>query len=202
MKSSLLILAIFLIGLGAGYFHVLPVTWQMGEWSTYVLYVLMLLVGVTIGSDHKLRGQFKKLDIRILLVPFSILLGTGLGLLGYMIFFSYPSPKDTLAVGYGLGYYSLSSILISKISGEELGVIALMANLIREITTLICIPIYVRFFGKYSSIAAAGATSSDTTLPMILKYSGKDYVLTSIVNGIVLTLLVPLIINLIYWLYQ
>jgi uncharacterized membrane protein YbjE (DUF340 family) len=116
----------------------------------------------------------------------------------YRVIFSFPNNTDLFAIGAGFGYYSLSSIVITKISGESMGIIALLANIIREVVTLVMAPVFVRYFGKIAPIAAGGATTSDTTLPMILKYSGKEYVFGSVVNGIVLTLLVPIFIAFIY----
>ena len=103
-----------------------------------------------------------------------------------------------LAIGAGFGYYSLSSIVISKISGETIGIIALLSNIIREVGTLVLAPVLVKYFGKLAPIASGGATTSDTTLPIIVKYSGKEYALGAIVNGVILTLLVPIIIAFIY----
>ena len=59
-------------------------------------------------------------------------------------------------------------------------------------------PVLVKYFGKLAPIASGGATTSDTTLPVIMKYSGKEYVLGAVIQGIILTLLVPIIISFIY----
>jgi len=56
----------------------------------------------------------------------------------------------------------------------------------------------VKFFGKLSPIASGGATSMDTTLPVIAKFSGREYAVISVFSGVVLTILVPFIITLIY----
>jgi len=75
---------------------------------------------------------------------------------------------------------------------------ALISNISREIFTLIATPILVKFFGKLSPIASGGATSMDTTLPVIAKFSGREYAVISVFSGVVLTILVPFIITLIY----
>jgi len=103
-----------------------------------------------------------------------------------------------MAIGSGFGYYSLSSIIISKIRNDTLGVMALLANISREIFTLLAAPLLVRYFGKLAPIASGGATSMDTTLPVIAKYSGKEYAVISVFSGVALTILVPFIIALIY----
>lgn len=102
-----------------------------------------------------------------------------------------------MAIGAGFGYYSLSSIIIGKIRGEAIGAIALISNIIREVVTLVSAPILARYIAKLAPIASGGATSMDTTLPVIYKYAGNKYSLISIINGAVLSTLVPILIPII-----
>lgn len=198
MKGSIIILSVFIAGLVTGAFHILPEPAWIVDVSSWVLYALMFLVGVSIGSDKHVWQQFREINFKILLIPITTVVGTGIGMLLFYLIFSFPKAADVFAIGSGLGYYSLSSIIISKVSGETIGVIALLSNIIREVSTLVLTPVLVKYFGKLAPIAAGGATTSDTTLPVILKYSGKEYVLSAIVQGIVLTLLVPFLISFIY----
>ena len=78
---------------------------------------------------------------------------------------------------------------------ETLGVIALLSNIMRELITLLATPIFLKYFGKLAPIAAGGATSMDTTLPIITKFSGKDYAIIAIFSGTVLTILVPFLVT-------
>jgi uncharacterized membrane protein YbjE (DUF340 family) len=98
-------------------------------------------------------------------------------------------------VGAGFGYYSLSSIFIGQISGKTLGVVALISNILREIITLLGTPLLLKFFGQLAPIAAGGATSMDTTLPVITKFTGKEYAVISVFSGVVLTMLVPFLVT-------
>jgi len=84
--------------------------------------------------------------------------------------------------------------LIAQISGETLGVIALLSNIIREITTILITPVLARYCGNLAPIASGGATSMDTTLPIITKFTGKEYAMISVFSGIILTILAPLLI--------
>ena len=103
---------------------------------------------------------------------------------------------DCLAVGSGFGYYSLSSIFINEYKGTELGTVALLANIMREIITLLGAPLMVRWFGKLAPISAGGATSMDTTLPIIAHCSGEEYVILSIVHGFAVDFSVPFLVTL------
>jgi uncharacterized membrane protein YbjE (DUF340 family) len=63
------------------------------------------------------------------------------------------------------------------------------------VATLLLTPLFVKYFGKLAGIMSGGATAMDTTLPIITRYSGKDYAIISLFSGIVLTILVPVIIT-------
>ena len=198
MKSSLIILSIFVLGLVTGFLKLMPDFLVQQDIPIYILYVLMFLVGISLGSDKLIWEQLKNIKFKILLIPLTTIAGTALGISLYSIILKYPKGADLYAIGAGFGYYSFSSVFISKISGETMGVIALMANISREILTLVLTPILVKYFGKIAPITAGGATTSDTTLPVIMKFSGKEYVLGSVINGVILTLAVPFIISIIY----
>jgi uncharacterized membrane protein YbjE (DUF340 family) len=198
MKGSVIILSIFASGLIIGAMHILPNKSYLNEISTYILYALMFLVGISIGSDKHVWQQFRKMSFRILIIPLTAVIGTAIGILIYTLLFSFPKTRDVFAIGAGFGYYSFSSIVISKISNETMGIIALLSNILREVGTLVLAPILVKYFGKLAPIASGGATTSDVTLPIIMKYSGKEYVLGAVINGVILTILVPVIIAFIY----
>ena len=123
------------------------------------------------------------------------ILGTLAGTAVVSIFLSHRSLTDCLAVGSGFGYYSLSSIFITEYKGGELGTVALLANISREILTLLAAPLLVRWFGRLASISAGGATTMDTTLPVILQTAGQEFVVVSIFHGFVVDFSVPFLVT-------
>ena len=195
MKNSLLIIAFFILGISIGLNPSLPAIFTETDFSMYALYILMFLVGVGIGTDKKALKVLKNAKIKIALVPLTVVLGTGIGVALVSVFLDDIKLKESLAIGAGFGYYSLSSIFITQISGEALGVVALISNILREIITLLAAPLMVKFFGKISPIASGGATAMDTTLPIITKFSGKEYAIIAIFSGIALTILVPFLVT-------
>ncbi|MDA3954922.1 MAG: lysine exporter LysO family protein [Bacteroidales bacterium] len=197
MKGSLIILSFFAFGLLAGIYKLLPEHFSQNDYSIYALYILMFLVGIGIGSNKKSLSLIKSVNFKILLVPLSVITGTYIGVAVFSLLQDNLNLIDSLAVGSGFGYYSLSSVLIAEISGDTLGVIALLSNITREIITLLLTPLFARYFGKLAPIASGGATSMDTTLPIITKYIGSDYAIISVFSGVVLTILVPLLIAII-----
>jgi len=195
MKGSLIIVGFFVLGVIVGFGGFIPKDLLHADLSTYVLYGLMFLVGITIGYDRELLLSLRKTNLKILLVPLCTIVGTllGTGIVG--IFLPKWTVAESMAVGSGFGYYSLSSIFITQYKGAELGTIALMSNIIREIFTLLATPLLVIYFGRLAPISSAGATSMDTCLPIITKFSGKEYVLIAIVHGILVDLSVPFLVT-------
>ena len=103
----------------------------------------MFCVGISIGNDPQTLKSFRSLNPRLLFLPVMTILGTLAGCAVVSLFLSHRSPSDCMAVGSGFGYYSLSSIFITEYKGAELGTIALLSNIMREIIALLCAP-----FGK------------------------------------------------------
>ena len=195
MKNSLIIVAFFLLGIFFGFFGLLPQPLLENDISLYALYILMFFVGVSIGSDKNAWNVLKSAKLKIILIPLTVIIGTAIGVAVVSLFLTDITIRESLAVGAGYGYYSLSSIFITQIHGEALGVVALIANISREIITLLLTPLFAGYLGKIAPIAAGGATSMDTTLPIITKYTGKEYAILSVFSGITLTILVPLIVT-------
>lgn len=195
MKSSLFILAFFILGVSAGRLLPSPAAPVVSDWSLWALYLLLFLIGVTIGGDGRAWAFIRRVNGRILLVPLAIILGTLLGSGLVSLALNEVSLREALAVGAGFGYYSLSSVVIGQIHSQTLGVVALLANIMRELATLLLAPLLVRYFGRLAPIAAAGATAMDTTLPVISRVSGSEYALIAVVSGLILTVIVPVLVT-------
>ncbi len=195
MRESLIITGCFVAGVLLGRFADVPELFTEGEVALYVLYVLMFLVGVSIGRDKELVKSLRQQNLKILLVPLATIVGTFAGTAVISCVMQGRSLTDCLAVGAGFGYYSLSSVFITQYKGAELGTIALVSNVLRELTALLAAPWLVRHFGKLAPIAVGGATSMDTTLPVITRYSGKEFVVVSMVHGMTVDFCVPFLVT-------
>jgi len=196
VKNSLIILAFFAAGVITGILND-GGNWipeDAGSMSTYVLYLLMGLVGFGIGGDQAALKVLKETNIKIMLVPLSVIFGSigGAALVAALI--QGLNMQEVLAVSAGFGYYSLSSLFITEMRGELPGTIALLANIMREIITLLMTPLFMKWAGPLGPIASGGATSMDTTLPVITLYSGREYAVISLFSGIVLTVIVPFLV--------
>ncbi|MDR0420487.1 MAG: lysine exporter LysO family protein [Prevotellaceae bacterium] len=199
MKNSITAILFFVAGIACAKLEFIPQIVSDGNFTLYVLCFQMLFVGICMGAElNRSVILIKSLNIKILLVPFTAVVGTLLGVVVFSVFVNGMPLSDLLAVGSGFGYYSLSSIYISEIRNETLGAIALLANISREVIALLFTPLFAKRFGKLAPIAAAGATSMDTCLPVITSAVGRDYAIISVFSGVVLTVLVPFIITFIF----
>lgn len=196
MKGSLIIVGFFVLGALYGVYHLIPYDFTQSKLSFYALCALIFSVGVSVGNDPQTLRNFRSLNPRLIFLPVMTILGTLAGCAVVSLFLSHRSVTDCMAVGAGFGYYSLSSIFITEYKGPELGTIALLSNITREIITLLFAPLLVRWFGNLAPISAGGATTMDTTLPIITRYSGQSFVVVSIFHGFVVDFSVPFLVTL------
>ncbi|MCZ8372427.1 lysine exporter LysO family protein [Phocaeicola sp. KGMB11183] len=203
MKGSLLVLVFFLIGCLLGIADMLPLDKLQGNLTLYILYALMLQVGISIGCSKNLKSIVSQLRPKFLLIPLATILGTLLFSALASLLLSRWSVFDCMAVGSGFAYYSLSSILITQFKeaslglqlATELGTIALLSNIFREMMALLGTPLLCKYFGKLAPISAAGVNSMDVVLPMITRYSGSDMLPVAILHGLLIDMSVPFFVS-------
>ncbi len=193
MRNSLLILGCFAAGIAFARTGWMPAALS-GGLSLYALWLLILLVGISVGSDGEWRTLLKQQPKALFLLPVGTVLGTLAGAAAVGLLLEGRSVGECLAVGSGMGYYSLSSVLIGQSRGAELGTVALLSNLIREMTALLLAPLLVKGFGPLAPIASGGATSMDTTLPVITRCAGKEYAVLSVFHGFCVDFSVPFLV--------
>lgn len=157
--------------------------------------VMIFIAGIEIGSN---RGILKRIcnvhsTLLALAIPLAVACGSICGalLLGHI---AGLSAYDSLLVGGGLGWYSFSSVVISAMYSTEIGTVAFLANMIREISGFFLIPLLVRVH-KFLALAPSGAATMDSGLPVVIKYTNLHVGMYSFINGLVLTLIVPVLIS-------
>ena len=195
MKGSLIIVGFFVLGIIVGLCDVIPDSFVNSDVSYYALCCLMFCVGISIGCDTSVLKSFKEVNPRFMMLPIMTILGTLAGCAAVSILLGHRQLTDCLAIGSGFGYYSLSSIFITQYRGAELGTIALLANISREILTLLCAPLLAKYFGRLAPISVGGATTMDTTLPIITRYSGESFIIVSIFHGFCVDFSVPFLVT-------
>ena len=194
MKGSLIVVGFFVIGLLGGIEKMVPAWLLNGEVSFVALCGLLLFVGLGIGLNPEMKKEVRSLSPRMALLPVVTIIGSWLGaLLIWTVL--HRTLSDCMAINSGFAYYSLSSIFITEYRGAELGTIALLANIIREMLTLLGAPLMALWFGPLAPISAGGATTMDTTLPILSQTVGQRYIALSIYHGFVVDFTVPFLVS-------
>lgn len=194
MKGSLIVVGFFVIGLLGEIEKMVP-SWLLdGDVSFVALCGLLLFVGLGIGLNPEMKKEVRSLSPRMALLPVVTIIGSWLGaLLIWTVL--HRTLSDCMAINSGFAYYSLSSIFITEYRGAELGTIALLANIIREMLTLLGAPLMARWFGPLAPISAGGATTMDTTLPILSQTVGQRFIALSIYHGFVVDFTVPFLVS-------
>ena len=141
-------------------------------------------------SGDRLISEDAVSALKELLLPLATTVGTFAGAALASITLAY-SLSECLAVGSGFAYYSLSSIFITQYKGAELGTVALLANIMRELATLLFTPLMVRWISPLAAISCGGASTMDSPLPVITRFAGRQWVFVSIVHAMILDFSVP-----------
>lgn len=159
-----------------------------GDW---LLRLLLVCIGFELGADlHKL--DLRKLALPMILVPFAnILFSLGCGLVFSL--FTRLTVKESLLLYSGLGWYSLSSVLIAGRGLALLAILAFIHNVFRELLAILSMPFAARI-SPYLPVYLGGATAMDVTLPFIQKYCGREYTLVAFYSGVICSLaVIPLV---------
>lgn len=190
MNETLAILCFFIAGALCGYYDLAPDFILRNDLSLAALWAFMGIAGIMLGRDRRIGELFKTLKPTLLLLPAATTVGTFLGSAICSLFIAY-NIYECLAIGAGFAYYSLSSIFISRELGEEAGAVALLANVSRELLTIVLAGTISRFFGPQALISCGGAASMDTVLGVVMRNGGRQWVLPSLAHGIVMDFSVP-----------
>lgn len=195
---SLSIIVAIIAGILAG-ITIIPISFapHMDTITTVALNILIFFVGIDIGMNKHIFKDLKNHGYIILVVPLGIIAGSLLGGVIAGAFFGY-NYNLGLSVGAGFGWYSLSGILLTKLHSAELGAVSFLTNVFRELIAVVSIPFLAKYLNDYSAIAPAGATSMDTTLPLISRYTKAEIVIVSFINGAILSALVPVLVPFLY----
>ena len=188
------IVAALVLGAAAGYlnnnfFNFFPSGLVSDQLFTATLIVMLFVFGFSFGLDKDSMQKMRKTGPRIIAFPILVALGSLFGGLIAGLVLSL-SLTGTMAVSSGIGWYTLAGPVMKDMLGAQWGTLAFTANFFRELLTIITIPLMVKL-DKYAPIASGGGTTMDTTLPLIVRYCGKDTLITAFSNGLVLSLIAP-----------
>ena len=157
--------------------------------------IMVFIAGIEIGSNRDILKRVCNLHSAVLAlsIPAAVAVGSVIGaaLIGMAVGLSL---YDAVLVGSGFGWYSFSSVVISAMYSTEIGTVSFLANMLRELSAFFLIPLLVRVH-KLLALAPSGAATMDSGLPVVIKYTNLHVGMYSFINGLVLTLIVPVLLS-------
>jgi uncharacterized membrane protein YbjE (DUF340 family) len=186
------ILAALGVGVLAGYLNnnyanVIDNGWVSSYLFDFSLLALLFVMGFMFGADKQAVAKLRKAGLRILGVPFSIALGSVVGGLVGGVLLGI-SVVGSMAVAAGFGWYTLAGPLVGQLFGANFGALGFLVNFLRELLTMVTIPLAAKR-DSYTPVALGGATTMDTTLPIIVRYCGSETLITAFSSGFALSML-------------
>lgn len=157
------------------------------------LCTLLALIGIDLGVEGTVIGSIRNAGLRVLAIPFTVIAGTLLGVAACSIFLPL-SLKECLIVGSGFGWYSLAPSIIMDHGMVMVSAISFMHNVLRELLSIITIPIVARHVGYIECCGLGGAAAMDVCLPIVERSSNGATAVYSFMSGLVLTIVVPILV--------
>lgn len=195
MKMTIYIIITVILGAIVSYFFIPDTAKSIIEnLITISLSITLFFVGISIGSNKHLFKDLKKTGLKVLILPLGTIIGSLIGgvITGIIL---KQSHALSLAIASGLGWYSISSVILLPVTGAEGATIAFIANVMREMLTFLLVPFIAKKVSPYCAISIGGATTMDVTLPIIARSTNEYYALISFIHGGIISLLVPFLVN-------
>lgn len=156
------------------------------------LCLLLFFVGIDIGNYKNLAKNLRKIKKKVIFLPIITILGSIFGGFITASFLSLSFP-ETIAISSGMGWYSFSAIELAKIDAN-LGAIAFLSNVFRELLAILLIPFIAKYLGGYEAISCAGAPAMDSLLPFINRNTPANMAIVSFYSGLIITLVIPILL--------
>lgn len=163
------------------------------EFLWLTLLCLIFVVGVSMGLDvSKVKSVSRgKISLGLKLIS-ATLTGSLTGGVATYFLLGEPALKYSLAISAGMGWYSFTGTYLASVD-SYLGFLGYVSNVLREVYTYVAYPLLAKKL-RYSSISLGGATTMDTTLPVIASTGGTEAGILAFIHGAFLTFLIPVIV--------
>ena len=201
-KMTLLIVGGVVAGILAGYFVCGMIFTNEAAFEaglslaiTIGLCVLLIFVGLDLGIEGQVINNFKNAGLRILALPVAVALGTMAGAVICSVLLPV-SMGESLAIGCGFGWYSLGAGILMDAGYMTAGAISFMHNVMREVFSIILVPIVARYVGYVEAIALPGAPGMDVCLPIVERSTSGTVAVYSFISGLALSLSVAFLVPL------
>lgn len=200
-KMTLIILCSVIVGMALGYLVARPIFGEnIAEFDNAAslgikigLCILMVFVGLDLGLEGTVFTMIKEAGWRILVFPIACIVGTliSAGLCGFLFGLSLP---ESLAIGAGFGWYSLAPGIIMEAGYLTASAISFLHNVMREIFSILLLPIIAEKVGCIEAACVPGAPAMDVCLPIINRATKGKAVTYGFITGVIMSFLVPVMV--------
>jgi len=179
---SLVLVAAVLAGFGIG--RLVPV--PAGAAIEWALYVLLALVAFDLPLSWA--------GLRSVWVPLTAAVAGALVAGAVFAVVSGVALPVAMATALAFGWYTLAGPLVLARAGALLGLLAFLANFLRENLTMVLSPVVGRRLGGEGLSALGGATAMDTTLYFVTRYGDRNAGSLALASGLILTVTASLVL--------
>lgn len=165
----------------------------IGNFIKFGLCALLFFVGFEFGVRGNFIESLKLAGPYAVIVPVGVILGTFAGSV-VISFFMPISIRESLAIGSGFGWYSLAPSIMMDKGYVMAGTISFMHNIMRELISILAIPLVAKKVGYAESVSLPGSSCMDVCLPIIEKSASSEAALYSFFTGGVLAILTPVLV--------
>ncbi|HWJ02263.1 MAG TPA: lysine exporter LysO family protein [Verrucomicrobiae bacterium] len=191
-----IILGSLVLGMALGYWFIPQSAGAtLSLLTDWALYVTLWAVGVDLGRSSGTLKKVWAMGWKVMIAPLGVALGSILGAVLGGLLINLPV-NEAAAVGAGFGWYSLSGVLISQIYNVQTGTVAFLSNVLRELIAVLIVPFLAKRTSPLVAVAPGGATTMDTTLPLISAAAGTHTAVIGFVSGFCLSGMVPFLVPL------
>lgn len=157
------------------------------------LCLLLFLIGFEMGIEGTFVSDFKKAGIKVIAFPLTIGVGTLVGAVICGLFIPV-SMREALAIGGGFGWYSFAPVVILERGFVMASAISFMHNIMRELLSLLFIPLVAKKVGYLETLALPACCASDVCLPIVSRSTRSGIAIYSFISGVTLSAMVPILV--------
>jgi hypothetical protein len=167
------------------------------------VFLLLMIFAVGFQTTRELRtlstGQSASRGVALfilLALPVAVMAGTLCFCAGAGLFLKY-GWRDSMLCGAAMGWQTLGGPMVQELRGLQLGNVAFLTNMFRDVVSLLLIPLVSRRGYELLGVTPGGVSSMDILLPGIMAASGRHVLLYAMWVGASCSFWAPILIYLI-----
>jgi uncharacterized membrane protein YbjE (DUF340 family) len=167
------------------------------------VFLLLMILAVGFQSARELKtlstgpSASRGVALFVLLaLPVAVMAGTLCFCAGAGLFLKY-GWRDSMLCGAAMGWQTLGGPMVQELRGLQLGNVAFLTNMFRDVFSLLLIPLVSRRGYELLGVTPGGVSSMDILLPGIMAASGRHVLLYAMWVGASCSFWAPILIYLI-----